>query len=76
MINIKTQTKRTTKMITDISNINLFLKDFEIGIKTTENWGVFKPIDIPIIQLTIEDKSYEIPLDVFISKIKKVLKNE
>jgi len=75
MIDIKTQTKRTTKMINNISNVNLILKDFQIGIRTTESWGDFKEREIPLIEMTIKGINFICPLDVFINHFEFMIKN-
>lgn len=74
-IDIKTQTKRTTKMINKIDNVNLILKDFQIGIMTTENWGDFKEREIPIIQMTIKGHNFEMPLDIFTNESKNFMES-
>jgi len=73
MINFKTQTKRATKFHEGIININLFCRGFEFGIVTSKYWGDFEERKIPLIEIEMEGKQYQIPLDKFIKKLKKVI---
>jgi hypothetical protein len=65
MINIKTQTKRSTNFREGIINLNLFCGDFEFGIVTSKYWGNFEERKIPLIEMEIDGKNYQIPLNEF-----------
>jgi hypothetical protein len=70
-INIKTQTSRSTHYREGFNCINLFLSDihgnsgFEIGLRTRE-WGSNKDLPMPVINIGIKGRDYDIPLDHFI----------
>lgn len=74
MIDIKTQTNRSTQFKRNITNVNLFVKGFEFGIVTSEAWGRFSHREKPYITLHIEGKDYDMPLEVFIDIMKKGIK--
>ena len=73
-IDFKTQTPRSTKFHTKITNINLFCNNFEFSIITSKGWGDFEPREEPLIELEIEGDQYQMPMDEFIDYIKPVLK--
>lgn len=64
-IDFKTQTPRSTKFHTKVTNINLFCNNFEIGIRTSNGWGDFEEGKEPIIEMTINQEQYKIPLSKF-----------
>jgi len=77
MINIKKQTKRTTKWYERFANnINIVYgkkeSDFQFALVTTTGWGNFKETDIedPLVELTIDGKEYSMPLSAFKAMIK------
>jgi len=63
MIEFKRQTERSTRM-DRTRNINIFLKDFEFGVVSSNHWGVFDEIDSvnPLIQLSVNGFSYQLRL--------------
>jgi hypothetical protein len=74
-LNYKYQTKRTTRYIENIENINCFLEqnNFEVGLITSKYWGNFNNRKNPLITFLIDGNNYEIELDVFIKKVKPIL---
>ena len=70
-IDIKTQTPRSTSYRRNVSNVNLFCGDFEVGITTTENWGRFKERAEPLITLEIDGNNYQFNLSEFKQLIRK-----
>lgn len=79
MIDLKTQTKRSTKWHEDIININLFVRDkdgmdFEFGIVTSKYWGDFDEREEPLIELEIKGAKYGLLLSEFIKRMTPVLK--
>lgn len=71
-IDFKTQTNRTTKFHTGFNNINICLRDFEMGLETT-NWGEREGKE-PVITFQIEGHNYFIPLEIFKEKAKVTIK--
>ncbi len=69
MIGIKTQTKRATKWQGEAVNVNLFCGNFQLGIVTSKSWGDFEVREEPLITISADGKSYEIPMSEFIAKI-------
>ncbi|MEK6884448.1 MAG: hypothetical protein AABY22_32750 [Nanoarchaeota archaeon] len=74
-IDFKTQTPRNTKFHTKVININLFCNDFEFGIITSKYWGDFEKRKEPLIELSIEDDTYQLPLSEFILRIKPIIRD-
>ncbi len=71
-ISIKTQTPRSTRFFEDFAdNINLFYKDFEMGIITTKRWGDFSEKGKVIITFTFNGDEYEFKL----SELKQIIKH-
>lgn len=63
---IKTQTRRTTKQVYNLINLNCFIeKGFEIGVVTSKYWGNFEKREEPFIELEIEGVNYNLPLSEF-----------
>lgn len=85
MIEFKRQTNRSTR-IDETQNINLFLKGFSFGVVTSNYWGSFNKRDSdykeikeshkkhtrenPLIEIDLDNKSYELTLE----ELKKILK--
>jgi len=77
MINVKRQTKRSTRWFPKFANnINVFYRGFEFGLITTKNWGNFSQMDKNTVIFTtkINRKEYEIPLTEFKRIIQKEAK--
>ena len=72
-VNIKTQTRRSTKWHDNIINVNLFCKDLEFGIITSKYWGDYESRDEPLITLSLKGKDYEISMNDFIARLEIVL---
>ena len=70
-IDIKTQTPRSTSYRRNVSNVNLFCRDCELGIVTTKGWGRFEPRKEPVITVKVDGKDYEISLSDFKRLIRK-----
>ena len=70
-IDIKIQTKRSTKFVENKLNANLFCnkEKFQVGLISTIFWGNFEPRENPLISFTLEGRSYFIPIKEF----KKIL---
>jgi len=60
-IDIKTQTKRSTKFIENKLNVNLFCnkEKFEVGLISSKFWGTFEPRENPLISFTLEGKEFK-----------------
>lgn len=78
----KRQTARNTRQ-DKTDNINLFLKNFSFGVVTSNYWGNFgdKKEDYhkehtkenPLIEIYLDNKSYELTLEELKEKLIKVL---
>jgi hypothetical protein len=78
MVDIKVQTKRSTKWLPGYANVNLFCDGLQFGIVTTQGWGDFQTRDEPIVTIQIEEPGrsqvmYDISLSEFIAKLKATL---
>lgn len=70
-VSIKLQSQRTTKWMDKAAiNVNLIFRNFQMGIKTSDNWGVLIETSHPTVEFQIEGKDYEIPLNEFKALIK------
>lgn len=69
-LDIKIQTNRTTKMINNINNVNIFYNDFELGMKTTQQ-GEKENLSEARITLRLNGSEYEIGLNEFKEIIQK-----
>ena len=70
MINVKRQTKRSTKFFERFANnINIFYNNFEFAILTTKNWGNFDKPKEEKIEINISGINYEYSLSNFKSLI-------
>lgn len=73
-IDFKTQTPRSTKFHSGVTNINIFCNKFEFGIVTSKYWGDFEARDEPLVELEIKGKQYQMPLSEFIEYVEPILK--
>jgi len=70
MINVKKQTKRTTKWYERFANnINVFYDRFEFGILTTESWGNFDIADEAKVEITVDEIDYNYSISNFKSLV-------
>ena len=72
---MKTQTRRTTKQIYNLINFNCFIeKGFEIGVVSSKYWGDFDNREDPLIEIEVEGVNYNLPLIEFKKFVKIQLK--
>ncbi len=78
MIDVKKQTKRTTRWMPRFAdNIGIFCDEhsFRMGMVTTKYWGDFKEREEPLIQLEIRGNYYQMPLSEFSDVIEKAFES-
>jgi hypothetical protein len=70
-IDIKTQTRRSTRYHEGYLNVNLFVKNLKIGIITTKDWGDYAEREEPDITIETPKKIIRMSLSTFIQKVEE-----
>lgn len=74
-ISIKTQTNRATNFKRGYNCVNLFLNNFEVGLKTTE-WGNTEELERAEIIFSINGHDYIMDLETFKEKVRYILNDK
>jgi len=65
-MDIKTQTKRSTRFKTNLINFNCFIDEsFEFGVVTSKYWGDFEKRKNPLIEIEVNGIRYNLLLSEF-----------
>ena len=74
-MDIKIQTKKSTQFKEKIVNLNCFVeKGFECGFVTSKYWGCYEQREEPLVELEVDNETFNIPLNEFKQFIKTHLK--